>query len=180
MDEKKNLKPIIESLLFVHEKPLTIEKIEEIIPGSERDEIINTLSLLMEDYNTTEHKGLQLVEVANGFQICTKKQYEHYIKKLYTDAKTKKFSKPSLEILSIIAYKQPITRSEIEALRGVEGGGILRHLLETRLIKIAGRKNVPGKPILYSTTEDFLIHFGLKSLEELPPLQEMNQLLEQK
>ena len=178
MDYKKDIKPIIESLLFVLEKPLTIEKIEEIIPDLEKEEISTTLKELMEEYNNTEHKGLQVIEIADGFQMCTKKQYGEYIKKLLSSSKNKKMSRPALETLSIIAYKQPITKAEVEAIRGVECSGVLRGLLENRLIKMKGRKNVPGRPILYVTTDDFLIFFGLKNLNELPPLQEINQIME--
>jgi segregation and condensation protein B len=180
MENKINIKPIIESLLFVHEKPLTVEKIEEIIPDLTKDEIAATIVELMEEYNRAEHKGIQVIEIANGFQMCTKKHYEQYIKKLLAHSKNKKISKPALETLSIIAYKQPVTKAEIEALRGVESSGAIRSLLESRLIKIEGRKKVPGRPILYATTENFLVYFGLKNLNELPPLHEINQIMEEK
>ena len=180
MEDKKCIKPIIESLLFAHEKPLTIENIEEVIPALERDEIAAIMAELMEEYNEADGKGIQVIEIANGYQMCTKKQYEQYIKKLLTDPKPKKISKPALETLSIIAYKQPITRAEIEALRGVESSGAIRSLLEARFIKIGGRKDAPGRPIIYMTTEDFLIYFGLKNLGELPPLHEVKQLMEKK
>lgn len=178
MSREKN-KPIIESLLFTQDKPLTVEKIEEVIPELEGGEIRTIIAELMQEYRA-EHRGIQVVEIANGFQMCTKKQYEQYIQKLLTRSKSKKMSKSALETLSIIAYKQPITRVEVEALRGVECGGVIRSLLEARLVKIGGRKNVPGRPILYKTTEDFLTYFGLKDLSELPPLHEVNQVMEQK
>jgi segregation and condensation protein B len=179
MMSREKTKPIIESLLFTQDKPLTVEKIEEVIPELERGEIRTIIAELMEEYRA-EHRGIQVVEIANGFQMCTKKQYEQYIQKLLTRSKSKKMSKSALETLSIIAYKQPITRVEVEALRGVECGGVIRSLLETRFIKIGGRKNVPGRPIIYKTTEDFLTYFGLKDLSELPPLHEVNQVMEQK
>lgn len=178
MEEQKNLKPIIESLLFIYEKPLTIKKIEEIIPDLRETEIKTIISELIEEYNDKEHKGIQVIEIADGFQMCTKKKYNEYIQKLLDNQKNKKLSKAALETLSIIAYKQPITKVEIEAVRGVETSGVIRHLLEIRLIRIKGRKNVPGRPILYATTENFLVYFGLKNLNELPPMQEIKQILD--
>jgi segregation and condensation protein B len=178
MIRREKAKPIIESLLFTQEKPLSVEKIEEIIPWAEKGEIVAIITELMEEYKA-EHRGIQVIEIANGFQMCTKKQYEQYICKLVARSKSKKMSKPALETLSIIAYKQPITRVEIESLRGVESSGVIRNLLETRFIKMGGRKNVPGRPILYKTTEDFLAYFGLKNLSELPSLHEINQVMEE-
>jgi segregation and condensation protein B len=179
MINREKVKPIIESLLFSQEKPLGLEKIEGIIPELEKEEIKASIVELMEEYKS-DQRGIQIIELADGFQMCTKKQYEQYIQKLVARAKTKKMSTPSLEALSIIAYKQPITRVEIEALRGVESSGVIRNLLEARFIKIGGRKNVPGRPILYKTTDDFLAYFGLKNLSELPPLQEINQVMEKR
>ncbi|MEW6380630.1 MAG: SMC-Scp complex subunit ScpB [bacterium] len=179
MTIREKTKPIIESLLFTQDKPLTVEKIEEVIPELEKGEIRTILSELMLEYQA-DHRGIQVIEIANGFQMCTKKQYEEYIQKLLVRSRSKKMSKPALETLSIIAYKQPITKVEIEALRGVESGGVIRSLLESRFIKMGGRKNVPGRPILYRTTEDFLTYFGLSDLSELPPLHEVNRVMEER
>ncbi|MCL6582578.1 MAG: SMC-Scp complex subunit ScpB [bacterium] len=178
MISKEKTKPIIESLLFTQDKPLTVKKIEEVIPELEEGEIRTIVYELMEEYKA-EQRGIQVIEIANGFQMCTKKQYEEYVQRLLTHSRSKKISKPALETLSIIAYKQPITKVEIEAIRGVESGGVIRSLLQARLIKMGGRKNVPGRPILYCTTEDFLAHFGLRDLSDLPPLHEVNQVIEE-
>jgi len=124
---------------------------------------------LKTDYNA---RGIQLVEIAEGYQLCTREEYAEWIKKFYKIDKGSKLSQASLETLSIIAYKQPITRVELEEIRGVDSGGVVRTLLEKNLIKNMGRKKVPGRPMMYGTTRKFLEYFGLKSLSDLPTLEE--------
>lgn len=157
----------IECLLFASNEPLYIEQICEIIEIN-KDMTIFILEDLINQYKQESH-GFCLSKIAGGYQFITKPEYFSYIKKLYKP-RLSTLSKQALETLSIIAYKQPIIRSEIEAIRGVKVDTTLSTLLEKNLIKEEGRKDVAGRPILYVTTQDFLKHFGLNSIGELPPL----------
>ncbi|HAP67308.1 MAG TPA: SMC-Scp complex subunit ScpB [Nitrospinae bacterium] len=161
---------IIENILFIADSPITIEKIGEVFNGEmNKGEIKKIMDELKTDYNA---RGIQLVEIAEGYQLCTREEYAEWIKKFYKIDKGSKLSQASLETLSIIAYKQPITRVELEEIRGVDSGGVVRTLLEKNLIKNMGRKKVPGRPMMYGTTRKFLEYFGLKSLSDLPTLEE--------
>jgi len=168
-------KSIVESLLFVSDVPLTPEKIGKLI-GIPAEEVKRLAEELMEEYERSGH-SFKIVEIAEGFQMCTRHEYAPWIKLLYASRNVAKLSRASLETLAIIAYKQPITKIEIEALRGVDCSGVLRTLLEKRLIKISGRKKVLGRPLLYRTTDEFLIYFGLKDLSELPKVEELRGLV---
>ncbi|MFH2138811.1 MAG: SMC-Scp complex subunit ScpB [Candidatus Omnitrophota bacterium] len=165
------VKKIVEALLFVSEKPITMKQITEVCDKIEVSQIKEALKDLKEEYAKND-RGIQIVEVAGGYQFCTNPDCAAYIKKLYKTRRVWRLSGPSLETLAIIAYKQPVTRSEIEFIRGVNVDGVVKTLSERGLIKIKGRKDVPGKPILYGTTEEFLQYFGLKSLQDLPTLEE--------
>ncbi|MBS4026748.1 MAG: SMC-Scp complex subunit ScpB [Clostridia bacterium] len=169
----KENKAIIEGLLLVANEPLSAAKLAEILELSEED-ILELLALLTEHYNEEGH-GFQLIQLAGGYQITTRAEHAVYIEQLYQPAPTG-LSKASLETLAIIAYKQPVTKSEIEMIRGVKVERSLSTLLEKGLIIETGRKEGPGKPIIYGTTNDFLRHFGLASLADLPDL---NKFLEQ-
>jgi segregation and condensation protein B len=133
------------------------------------------LQHLGEDFDR-EGRGLQLVEVAGGFQLVTRPDYAPWIKRLDRARSVPKLSRSALESLAIIAYKQPIVRTDIEQIRGVETSSVLRTLLERKLVRMVGRKDSPGRPILYGTTKTFLQHFGLRDLSELPPLREFTEL----
>jgi segregation and condensation protein B len=133
------------------------------------------LRCLQEDYEKAG-RGVQLVEVAGGFQLVTRPEYAPWIKRLEKSKPAPKLSRSALESLAVIAYKQPIVRAEIEQIRGVETSGVLKTLLERKLVRIVGRKDEPGRPILYGTTKYFLQHFGLRDLSELPPLREFKEL----
>lgn len=170
-----NLKSIIEALLFVSEKPLTLEKIKNVLDDLETSEIRGIIEQLKTDYENSD-RGLRIHEVAGGFQIITGPAFAPFLKKFFKDKHTEKLSKPALETLAIIAYKQPLTRLEIELLRNVNVDGVMKNLLEKSLIRIAGRKKAPGRPIVYGTTRQFLEYFGLKSLEELPKMEEFSKL----
>ncbi|MCM8819744.1 MAG: SMC-Scp complex subunit ScpB [Candidatus Omnitrophica bacterium] len=163
-------KTIIESLLFVNEKPLTVEEISEIL-DLDKDVIKENIEMLMKEYNERE-SGICIIKVAGGYQMCSHPDNEIWIKKMYYQRYKQKLSTAALETLAIIAYKQPITRLEIEAIRGVNIDGVIHHLLNLGLIKTAGRKEVVGRPFLYVTTRKFLEYFGLNSLSELPKLEE--------
>jgi segregation and condensation protein B len=123
-----------------------------------------------------EGRGIRLAEVAGGYRLVTKQEYAPWVKRLDKAKSAAKLSRSALESLAIIAYKQPIVRSEIEEIRGVETSGVVRTLLERKLVRIVGRKEVPGRPIMYGTTKFFLEHFGLHDLSQLPPLREFKEL----
>jgi segregation and condensation protein B len=169
-----NLKHIIESLLFVAEEPLTIERIRKIILSAHTDEIQKALKTLADEYENRKG-GFYLNEVAGGFQIRTRPEYTQWIKRLI-QPRQPRLSKAALETLAIIAYKQPIMRSDIEHLRGVDCDGIIRTLLERKFIRILGRKELPGRPMIYGTTRYFLEVFDLKDLTDLPTPEEIKEL----
>ena len=170
----ENLKNIIESLLFTTDKPLTIQRLQDIIENQSRDDIRSCINELKEDYSK-RNGGIELSEVAGGYQFTTKFEYGEWVKKLFKSQTSYRLSRSSLETLAIIAYKQPITRAEIEHVRGVDSGGILRNLLEKRIIRISGKKETIGHPLLYATTQNFLRYFGLKDLSEMPSLKDFGQ-----
>ncbi len=171
--DNQNLSAIIEALIFAAEVPLTLEKIREILDLPKK-EIQGILDQLQAEYDM-QSRGFTLVEVAEGWQFRTRPEYAHWVRKL---KKTKTFalSQPALETLAVIAYRQPVMRSEIEKIRGVDSCGVLRTLLEKKLIKIFGRKDIPGRPLVYGTTRYFLEVFGLKDLTGLPTLKEIESL----
>lgn len=168
---EENLQKIIEAMLFVSEKPLTIKQIMEVCENAQAAEVKSTIKKLVEDYDNQD-RGIQIREVAGGFQFSSHPDCSEYLKKLYKTRRVFRLSAPALETLAIIAYKQPVTRAEIEFIRGVNVDGVIRTLEERELIKIKGRKEVAGRPLIYGTTDVFLNYFGLKSLQDLPPLEE--------
>jgi len=170
MDDLKN---IIESLLFVADEPLTIERLKQIISGAEAKALRAALEELTVDYET-RLGGFYLNQVAGGYQIRTRPEYMEWIKRLL-QPKPQRLSKAALETLAIIAYKQPVIRSDIEQLRGVDCGGVLRVLLERKFIRVLGRKEIPGRPLIYATTKRFLEVFGLKNLKDLPTPKEIEE-----
>ena len=170
MDEIKN---IIESLLFVAEEPLTIERLKKIISEAETKEIRQALEELTADYETRQG-GFLLKQVAGGYQIRSRPEYTEWIKRLL-QPKPLRLSKAALETLAIIAYKQPVIRSDIEHIRGVDCGGVLRVLLERKFIRVLGRREIPGRPLIYATTKQFLEVFDLKNLKDLPTPKEIEE-----
>ena len=172
--ERTEIKLILESLLFSTETPMRLEKLNEIFPDTLLKDLREIMSELKEEYDTL-NRSFAIREVANGFQFYTKAEYSPWIKK-FKKIRPARLSPATLETMAIIAYKQPITRAEIEDVRGVDAGGILRALLEKSLIKIIGKKDVPGKPLIYSTTPKFLTMFGLKGLKDLPALEDISQV----
>ena len=170
----ENIKYIIESLLFVAEEPLTVDRIKRILTQAETAEIRAAAAELAAEYEERQG-GFFLDEVAGGYQIRTRPEYTEWIKKLI-QPKPLRLSKPALETLVIVAYKQPIIRSDIEHIRGVDCGGVLRVLLERKLVRILGRKEIAGRPLIYATTRRFLEVFDLKSLRDLPTPKEIEEL----
>ncbi len=173
MDEER-LRAILESLLFAAGEPVSLGRLAAALDPVTKEEIQNALKALAAEY-AQGGRGLALEEVAGGHQLRTRKEFAPQVRKLLA-AKPPRLSRPLLETLAIVAYRQPITRPEIEELRGVDSGGVLETLLERRLVRITGRKEVPGRPILYATTLEFLEVFGLKDLESLPDLKEFQEI----
>ena len=170
-----NVKSVIEALLFASEKPLTIEQARNVLDNLEPNEIRKVLEELKSEYEQA-NRGIRIAEVAGGFQMMTAPTFAPFLKKLYKGRHTERLSKPALETLAIIAYKQPVTKLEIESLRNVNIDGVMNNLLDKYLIRIAGRKKAPGRPYVFGTTRQFLEYFGLKSLEELPKMEEFSSL----
>lgn len=170
----EDIKNILESLLFVADEPLTIDRIKKILVESETAEIRAAMAELSAEYDSRPG-GFYLDEVAGGYQIRTRPEYNEWIKKLI-QPKPVRLSKAALETLVIIAYKQPIIRSDIEHLRGVDCGGVLRVLLERKLIRVLGRREIAGRPLIYATTKRFLEIFDLKNLRDLPTPKEIEEL----
>jgi segregation and condensation protein B len=171
----QELKAALESLLFVAGSPLSIDRLKGIFEEAPQEQIEAQLQALRQEYEERS-AGIMLVEVAGGFQLATHPDSAIWIRKFKAVKVSSKLSRPALETLAIVAYKQPITRTEVEAVRGVNIGGIMRNLMERRLVKIVGKKDVPGKPMMYGTTTDFLQYFGLKDLSNLPTLKEFQEL----
>lgn len=167
----KSLKMIIEALLFSSDKPLTVKDIHDCLPDVEKTEIKNSLRILKHDFDSLE-RSFVLKEVAGGFQFRSRPEYGAYILRMIQKTPNR-LSRAAIETLAIIAYKQPILRHEVERLRGVDVGGIIRTLMEKDLVKIMGRKDLPGRPLIYGTTNKFLEVFDLKDLSSLPKLKEI-------
>jgi segregation and condensation protein B len=176
--EEERLKAILESLLFAAGGPVTLAQLVSVLETVPRDTIRLALADLASAY-TANGRGLVLEEVANGYQLRTAKEHAFYVRKLLA-AKPPRLSRPLLETLAIVAYRQPVTRPEIEQLRGVDCGGVIDTLLERRLIKIGGRKEAPGRPLVYATTPEFLEVFSLKDIGSLPDLEEFRAIDEQR
>lgn len=180
------LNQVIEALLFASEKPLTTRELaealrdagasNELVPNEfarvKEAEIAAALAQLKVQYIQQVH-GFQLVEKADGWQLVSHADCARWVRQLFPGPKPARLSPPALETLAIIAYRQPITRADVEAVRGVTVEGVLQNLMERGLVKIGGRAEVPGRPLLYETTEFFLEHFGLRSLDELPNAEEL-------
>jgi segregation and condensation protein B len=177
---------VIEALLFSAHKPLTIKEIVDVLwnAGAEDEfapnefasakqaEVAGAIEQLKVEYIQNEH-GFQLVEKAEGWQLTSDPKYARWVRGLFPAPKPARLSSPALETLAIIAYRQPITRADVEAVRGVTIDGVLQTLMERGLVKISGRSEIPGRPLLYETTEFFLDHFGLRNLNELPNVEEL-------
>jgi segregation and condensation protein B len=174
--EKEKLCSIIESLIFVSREPLSLDKLCDLVPEASRAEVRAGLSDLARACEHPE-RGVQLREVAGGYQFQTPPDNSPWIGRLLKQ-RPMRLSRPALETLSIIAYRQPITRPEIEEIRGVDSGGVVHTLLEHEFIKMEGRKDVPGRPIIYGTTKQFLEFFRLKGLTDLPTLKELEEMQE--
>ena len=170
------LRAVLEALVFASPQPITPREIEELLGGVAREDWTRALEELQAEYGQ-EGRGLQLVEVAGGWQITTRPEFNEWLEELLNPRPPTRLSIQALETLAVIAYKQPITQPEIIELRGVRSASVVKTLLEKRLIRIMGRKEVVGRPILYGTTKQFLLHFGLRDLSELPRIEEFAEVL---
>ena len=165
------IKPILEGLFFISDSPLRLETLLEILPESNKETILNGVRKIQTEYEDPS-KGIELTEVAGGYQFRTKPMWAGWVNRL-KKAKAIKLSQAALETLAIVAYRQPVIRPAIEEIRGVDSGSVLHTLLEKDLIKVMGRKDLPGRPIVYGTTKAFLELFGLNTLSDLPMLKEI-------
>ncbi len=178
------LSRVIEAVLFSAQKPLSIREMATVIKGAEDEvsrnefthvsqaEVAGALEQLKIEY-VQEQRAFELIEKAEGWQLATDPKYAQWVRQLFPAPKPARLSAPALETLAIIAYRQPITRADVEAVRGVNIDGVLQTLIERGLVKIAGRAEIPGRPLLYETTQFFLDHFGLRALDELPNVEEL-------
>ena len=170
------LKALVEGIIYVAPDPVTLDGILKVLEGEERERVQAKLDELVADYEQNSH-GIQIRQVANGYKFSTKVEHHEILRKYVKSLKPLvRLSKPALETLAVIAYRQPVTMPEIEEIRGVDSGGVIHTLLEKKLVVTSGRKSVVGRPILYRTSKDFLVHFGLKDVGELPSLKEFEEL----
>ncbi|MBI5468650.1 MAG: SMC-Scp complex subunit ScpB [Deltaproteobacteria bacterium] len=177
MSDKDSLKPLIESLIFASEGALSLDRLSSVLEGEERAVVKEAVEDLIEEYKSSG-RGILIEEVAGGYQFRTNPDSSPWLRKFFKIG-MQKISKAAMESLAIIAYKQPATRGELEAIRGVDSGGVLATLMEKRFIKITGRKEVPGRPVVYGTTREFLETFDLKDLSCLPSLKDIQKMEEE-
>lgn len=170
------MKALVEAMVFVSDIPLRPERIAEALEADRRA-VVALLQELEEEYRTAG-RGFVLAEVAGGYQFRTRPEHGEWLRRL-SQSRPFRFSRAALETLAIVAYRQPITRAEIDFLRGVDSGGVVKTLLDKRLVRILGKKDIPGKPLIYGTTREFLELFGLKDLTGLPTLKEFSELPEE-
>ena len=175
----ENLKALIEAIIYVAPEPVTLEAIVKSLEGEERERVKAKLQELIEEFQRPEH-GVEIRPVAGGYRFSSKPEHHEVVRRFVKSLKPPlRLSKPALETLAVIAYRQPVTVPEINEIRGVDCGGVIHTLMERKLVVTAGRKNVVGRPILYRTSRDFLVHFGLKEVGELPSLKEFEELARQ-
>jgi segregation and condensation protein B len=169
------VKAVVEALIFASPEPMTPKMLVKLLAEEPKEDVLAAITALKADYEN--RPGLQMVEVAGGYQIVTRPDLHEWVRRLFHERSSSKLTVQGLETLAVIAYKQPITALEITEIRGVNTSGVLSTLLERHLIKIVGRKNVVGRPFLYATTKEFLIRFGLKDLQDLPKIEDMAEAL---
>ncbi|MCC7008432.1 MAG: SMC-Scp complex subunit ScpB [Acidobacteria bacterium] len=170
-----DLKAVIEALIFASPEPLTVKTLVRLLDGETAEDVTAAIEALKQDYERPG--GLKVVEVAGGYQIVTRPDLHEWVRRLFHERTTQKLSVASLETLAVVAYKQPITAPEVAEIRGVNASGVIATLIERKLVKIVGRKQVVGRPFLYGTTREFLDRFGLNDLADLPKVEDMSELL---
>jgi segregation and condensation protein B len=169
------VKAVVEALIFASPEPITPKMLFKLLAEEPKEDVLAAIEALRADYEN--RPGLQMLEVAGGYQIVTRPDLNDWVRRLFHERSTQKLTVQALESLAVVAYKQPVTALEIGEIRGVNTAGVLSTLLERHLIKIVGRKNVVGRPFLYATTREFLIRFGLKDLNDLPKVEDMAEAL---
>jgi len=171
--EQEEIKAIIENILLAADQPVSVTQFKNLL-GDEAEKVSfkSVLEELIDEYSS---RNLQILQVAEGYQLCTRHDYSDWVRKFLKFDKTTKLTQPSLDTLAIIAYKQPLTKAEVEEIRGVDSSGVVRTLLEKKVISPGGRKKVPGRPIMYRTTRKFLEYFGLRDLSDLPTLEDFKE-----
>ena len=175
----ETLKAIIEAIIYVAPEPVTLETIVKSLDGAERERVKAKLEELVADFERADH-GIQIRQVAGGYKFSSKAEHHEVLRNFVKSLKPPiRLSKQAFETLAVIAYRQPVTLPEIQEVRGVDSGGVIHTLMEKKLVVTAGRKSVVGRPILYRTSRDFLVHFGLKDTSELPSLREFEELARQ-
>ncbi|HXO27452.1 MAG TPA: SMC-Scp complex subunit ScpB [Thermoanaerobaculia bacterium] len=175
MTERGEMEAAIEAILFVASEPVPRTRLVELFDEDEREQAAAALAAVLERYTGGEARGVMVEDVAGGVRLVTRPEMGVWLRRFFEVASGSKLSMAALETLAIVAYRQPITGPEIQELRSVNPVGVLKTLLEKRLVRISGRKEVVGKPFLYATTREFLVHFGLNSLRDLPPLEEFEE-----
>ena len=176
--EDEKLKQIIEALVFASDEPLSSEKISKII-NVQSKRIEEIIFLLNEEYRKSD-RAFKISKIGGGYRFCTLKDYYPYLKELFKSKRKPKLTRAALETLSIIAYRQPVSRPEVESIRGVNIDGVIHTLLERKLVSISGRGKGPGRPLLFTTTPEFLIYFGLNDISDLPNIKEINEIVDKK
>lgn len=177
--EENNLKSAVEALIFASEKPITLEQIKKVLEIPDNATINKIIDELKAEC-VAQNRGIRVIEIAGGFQMITANNFAPFLRKLFKSRNSDKLSRQALETLAIIAYKQPLTKSEIESLRNVNINGVMKSLLDKNLIRICGRKKIPGRPYVFGTTREFLEHFGLKSLQDLPKIEDFTAMAQEK
>jgi segregation and condensation protein B len=173
--EPTDIKKAIECIIFISDQPVSVDKLQQVFTELERGEIKKCVKELAQEWEGLG-RGIVLEEVAGGYQFRTDPAYSEYVTNFNKRVKKFRLSRAALEVIAIIAYKQPVTKVEVESIRGVDSSGVINALLERRILEIKGRKEVLGKPFLYGTTPEFLEVFGLKSLSDLPTLKEIDEI----
>ncbi len=175
MIERSEMEAALEAILFVSSEPVPRTKLLELFDEEDRGQALEALETVLDRYREGDGRGVLVEDVAGGVRLATRPEIAGWLRRFFDVSGGTKLSMAALETLAIIAYRQPMTGPEIQELRGVSAAGVLKTLLERRLVRIVGRKEVVGKPFLYGTTKEFLVHFGLNSLKDLPPLEEFEE-----
>ncbi|HEY2294299.1 MAG TPA: SMC-Scp complex subunit ScpB [Thermoanaerobaculia bacterium] len=175
MTERSEMEAALEAILFVSSEPVPRTKLLELFDEEEREQAAEALEAVLARFSEGEGRGVLVEDVAGGVRLATRPEMVGWLRRFFDVSGGNKLSMAALETLAIIAYRQPITGPEIQELRSVSPAGVLKTLLERRMVRIVGRKEVVGKPFLYGTTREFLVHFGLNSLKDLPPLEELEE-----
>ena len=174
--EKADLKPILEALVFVADEPLTLDQLREVFSEEDAAFLKESIEEMVREFNGF-HRGMEIREVAGGYRVTTRPEHHEWVRRYLKLKPSAKLSLAALETLAVIAYRQPATVPEILEIRGVKSSSAIKTLLDKKLIETRGRKKVVGRPILYGTSKEFLAHFGLKDLSELPTLEEFEELI---